>query len=191
MGKQNDRKLIKTKFEGVFYLLSSKKDRRTSGPDCVYYFWYPDADGKGHWKTVGRHSKGERPQSARIARAKFLNELAADNNPAVREKVTVGDAVDSYVAWARAEGKHVDKPLQQYDKHLRARLHFVPVNAVTPAMLTSINPPWATLPQTSNTPHSDYACPNTSSLATNHRAPIQLFAPSYLPRYQLWTLERI
>ena len=80
MGKQNNRKLIKTKFEGVFYRLSSKKDPRTGGPDRVYYFWYSDADGKGHWKTVGRHSKGERPQSARIARAKFLNELAAGNN---------------------------------------------------------------------------------------------------------------
>lgn len=138
MSKQSDRKLIKTKFEGVFYRLSTKKDPRTGEPDRVYYFWFADAAGKGHWKAVGRHSKGERPQSTRIARSKYLNELAAGNNPAVREKVTVGDAVDAYVTWARAEGKHVDKPLQQYDKHMRARLHSVPINAVTAAMLTRI-----------------------------------------------------
>ena len=61
------RKYIKTKFEGVFYRFSTRREPRTSEFDRVYCFWYADAEGKGHWKTVGRHSKGERPQTARQA----------------------------------------------------------------------------------------------------------------------------
>lgn len=135
---QRQRKYIKTKFEGVFYRLSSRRDPRTGEYDRVYCFWYADAEGKGHWKTVGRHSQGERPQTARQARAIFLGELAAGANPAQRDKYTVGEAVDSYIAWARGEGKHIAQPLQQYDKHMRARLHAVPLVAVTPGMLSRI-----------------------------------------------------
>ncbi|MCL1985812.1 MAG: site-specific integrase [Betaproteobacteria bacterium] len=132
------RKYIKTKFEGVFYRLSTRRDPRTGECDRVYCFWYADAEGKGHWKTVGRHSKGERPQTVRQARAEFLAELAGGSNPIQRDKYTVGDAVDAYVAWARGEGKHIAQPMQQYDKHMRARLHAVPVSSVTPSMLSRI-----------------------------------------------------
>ncbi len=137
MAKQ-ERKYIKTKFEGVFYHLSSRRDPRTGEFDRVYCFWWADTEGKGHWKTVGRHSKGERPATARKARGDFLAELDAGVNPAQRDKYTVGDAVDTYVTWARGEGKHIAQPLQQYDKHMRARLHAVPISSITPGMLSRI-----------------------------------------------------
>ena len=57
------------------------KDPCTDEPARVCYFWFSDADGK-HWKAVCRHNKSERRQSARIARPKLFNEIAACNNPA-------------------------------------------------------------------------------------------------------------
>ena len=60
------RKYTKTKFEGVFFRQSAKRDPRTGEYDKIYCFWYAEHEGKGHWKTVGRHSKGvPRPRSER------------------------------------------------------------------------------------------------------------------------------
>ncbi len=76
MNDVTSRKYIKTKFEGVFYRLSSKKsDPKTGDPDRIYCFCYTDAQGKGHWKTVGRHSEGSRPALAKRERAKFIAEM--------------------------------------------------------------------------------------------------------------------
>ncbi|MBS5049219.1 MAG: tyrosine-type recombinase/integrase [Desulfovibrionaceae bacterium] len=138
MATHEGRKFYKTKFEGVFYRLSSRRDPRTGELDRIYCFSWQDAQGKGHWKTVGRHSQGERAQTAKVARAEFLARIAGGINPARKNTVTVGDAVEAYVTWARAEGKHISQPLEQYDRHLRASLHAVPISAVTPAMLTTI-----------------------------------------------------
>jgi hypothetical protein len=84
----NDRKYIKTKFDGVFYRQSTKRDPHTGEYDKIYCFWYSDASGKGHWKSVGRHSKGIRPQAARLARMDFLAELEIGNDPTRRGKIT-------------------------------------------------------------------------------------------------------
>lgn len=132
------RKYIKTKFEGVFYRESTKRDPKTGEYDRVYCFWYSDAEGKGHWKTVGRHSKGIRPPFVRNERARFLAEMEAGHNPALNSKVTVGTVVDSYAAWSRNEGKYIDRSLSQYNLHMRSRLHMLPVSAVTPGMLSGI-----------------------------------------------------
>lgn len=147
MTEKASRKYIKTKFEGVFYRLSTKRDPRTGEFDRVYCFWYADAEGKGHWKSVGRHSQGERPATARQARMKFLAEMAGGRNPAVREKVTVGDAVDAYIEWARAEKKHIDIPARQYAKHLRPRVHALPILSLTPGLLTSLKAQLAATPK--------------------------------------------
>lgn len=128
----------KTKFEGVFYRESTKLDPRTGARDRIYYYWYADAAGKGHWKSVGRHSEGLRPQTARQARMDFLSAFSKGTNLITQEGYTIGEAVDSYVEWASAEGKHIAKPLQQYDKHLRSRLHAVPISAVTTSLLMAI-----------------------------------------------------
>ena len=111
MQSTTSRKYIKTKFEGVFCRESAKRDPRTGKPDLIYAFWYADHDGKGHWKTVGRHSKGVRPATVRKERAKFLVEFDATGvNPIERDKVTIGEIVDAYLAWGRSEGKYVDRP---------------------------------------------------------------------------------
>ena len=99
MNDVTTRKYIKTKFEGVFYRQSAKRDPRTGLPDRIYCFCYKDIQGKGHWKTVGRHSKGIRPALVQKERAKFLAEIAVTGvNPIEREKVTIGDLVDAYLA---------------------------------------------------------------------------------------------
>ena len=139
MSNKTSRKFIKTKFEGVFYRLSAKRDPRTGELDRVYSFWYADHAGKGHWKTIGRHSKGVRPANARAARVKFLAEMDATGaDPAVQMKVTVGQAVDAYTAWAENENKDVAKHYCQYALHLKARLHHMPIADIAPGLLSAI-----------------------------------------------------
>lgn len=164
----SSRKYIKTKFEGVFYRESSKRDQATGAFDRIYCFWYADSDGKGHWKSVGRHSKGIRAATARTARMKFLGELESGNNPVEREKVTIGNVVDAYVAWAKTEGKHITQPLQQYDKHMRIRLHSVPVATLTPGMLSRIKADLAVTPadlKKPQKPAKDYKAPPARNLS--------------------------
>jgi len=139
MSDTTSRKYIKTKFEGVFYRLSKKRDPRTGELDRIYAFWYSDAENKGHWKTVGRHSEGVRPTTARRERAKFLLQIADTGlSPAEREKVTVGMAVESYTAWGKSEGKFIKKPFEQYNYHLRSKLHAMPIGEVTPDFLSGL-----------------------------------------------------
>ena len=139
MSKTATRKYIKTKFEGVFYRPSTKRDPRTGELDRVYSFWYADPLGKGHWKTVGRHSKGVRPATVRNARAKFLAEMNTTGaDPAVQMKITVGQAVDAYTAWANNENKDVAKHYCQYALHLKAKLHHLPIAEVTSGLLSAI-----------------------------------------------------
>jgi integrase len=139
MSTATTRKYNKTKFEGVFWRQSAKRDPRTGELDRVYCFWYADHEGKGHWKTVGRHSKGVRAGGARTERAKFLAELAVTGvNPAERCKVTVGQAVDAYVSWAADENKNIAPHYSLYSVHLRAKIHDLPIADITPAMLSSI-----------------------------------------------------
>ncbi|MDR2818931.1 MAG: site-specific integrase [Desulfovibrio sp.] len=139
MSDKTNRKYNKTKFEGVFYRLSPKRDPKTGQQDRVYAFWYADHEGKGHWKTVGRHSQGVRPQTARNARAEYLAEIAATGvSPREREKVTVGQAVEAYLAWGRNEGKYVDQHYRQYVAHVKAKIHTTPIVEVTPGLLSAL-----------------------------------------------------
>lgn len=139
MSNETERKYIKTKFEGIFYRVSAKRDPRTGEHDKIYCFWYADTEGKGHWKTVGRHSKGIRPATVRTERAKFLAEFEASGvNPIERDKVTVGQVVDAYRAWGKSEGKYVDQHYSQYSAHLKDRIHALPVVELTPNLLSNL-----------------------------------------------------
>ena len=139
MNNTTSRKYNKTKFEGVFWRQSSKRDPKTGELDRVYCFWYADHEDKGHWKTVGRHRDGVRPQTARTERVKFLAELAITGvNPLERDKVTIGQAVEAYLAWGRSEGKYVDQHYSQYATHLRDKIHATPIVNVTPGLLSAL-----------------------------------------------------
>lgn len=139
MSSETERKYIKTKFEGVFFRQSAKRDPRTGEYDKIYCFWYADHEGKGHWKTVGRHSKGIRPAMARKERTKFLAEFEGTGvNPIERDKVTIGDLVDAYLEWGRSEGKYVDQHYSQYSAHLKAKIHALPVVELTPNLLSNL-----------------------------------------------------
>lgn len=139
MSNETGRKYTKTKFKGVFFRQSVKRDPRTGEYDKIYCFWYADHEGKGHWKTVGRHSKGVRPATTRKERAKFLAEFEATGiNPIERDKVTIGEIVDSYLAWGRSEGKYVDQHYSQYRAHLKAKIHALPIAELTPNLLSNL-----------------------------------------------------
>ena len=140
MSDVTDRKYIKTKFEGVFYRLSSKKrNPKTGEPDRIYCFCYTDAQGKGHWKTVGRHSEGVRPPMVKSERAKFIAEIAVTGvNPTARDKVTIGQLVDAYLEWGRSEGKYVDQHYSQYSAHLKAKIHDLPVSDLSSGLLSNL-----------------------------------------------------
>lgn len=140
MSDVTDRKYIKTKFEGVFYRLSSKKrNPKTGGPDRIYCFCYTDAQGKGHWKTVGRHSEGVRPPMVKSERAKFIAEIAVTGvNPTARDKVTIGQLVDAYLEWGRSEGKYVDQHYSQYSAPLKAKIHDLPVSDLSSGLLSNL-----------------------------------------------------
>ncbi|WP_298069345.1 site-specific integrase [uncultured Mailhella sp.] len=140
MSDVTSRKYIKTKFEGVFYRLSSKiRNPKTGEPDRIYCFCYTDAQGKGHWKTVGRHSEGIRPPMVKSERAKFIAEIASTGiNPATRDNVTIGQLVDAYLAWGRSEGKYVDQHYSQYKAHLKAKIHDLPVSALSSGLLSNL-----------------------------------------------------
>ncbi len=151
MNSETERKYIKTKFEGVFFRQSAKRDPRTGEYDKIYCFWYADHEGKGHWKTVGRHSKGIRPATARKERAKFLAEFeGAGVNPIERDKVTIGDLVDLYLEWGRRR-KYVDQHYSQYNAHLKNKIHALPVVELPPNLLSSLKAQLLKTP-TGNTP---------------------------------------
>ena len=132
MAEESSRKYIKTKFEGVFYRLSVKKDSTTGDFDRIYCFFYTDAKGKGHWKTVGRHSEGVRANAVKQVRAKFLATVAnTGRNPIADQKFTVDQAVEAYVAWCRANSKTFCG-YHGYKKHLAPKIGYMPIAEITP-----------------------------------------------------------
>lgn len=138
MSNTESRKYIKTKFEGIFYRESSKRNPKTGDYDRIYCFWYSDADGKGHWKTVGRHSAGVRATTARNARAKFLAEMAKGINPIEIRKFTVGDAVEAYREWMESEGRPITPSYRQYCLHLRSAMHNIPIADLSTTILSTL-----------------------------------------------------
>lgn len=217
-------KFYKTRFPGVFYR-ETKTD--TGETDKTYVVNVPDDEGRRHWKTVGSHSQGMRPNAAATIRAAIVAEIdtvrreippgmfacgkpigddvagsashrrrndgfrtdagkisnnaptrltAAENRmnsrcrgvdgavhaarsrgggsetrigsatvsirmgtdenaTAVQSKTafTIGQAVEEYCAWARSNGKAVDRILRQYDIHCRKSVHNHPIDAFAPS----------------------------------------------------------
>lgn len=121
---------VKTKFPGVFYRESAKKLPNGS-PDKTYYVSYADALGVQHWKAVGRHSEGMRPNIAANRRA-ALQESSAQA-PVPQKSITVGEAVEEYRLSAERKGKHVDIPFAQYMLHCKKFVHTTPIDKFTPA----------------------------------------------------------
>lgn len=129
-------KFEKTKYPGVYSRLLS---RRINGVrDRAYAIWYKDSDGKPHYKTVGTHSEGMRPQIANQKRDELLREMReADKVPDPSPACTVGMAIEVYERYARAEGMYIDAEMSSYNTHLRETFHHVPIQAVTVDMLSS------------------------------------------------------
>lgn len=133
------RKYVRTEFEGVFYRYSARCDPHTGDPDRIYIFWYADASGKGHWKTVGRHSQGVSPVTAMLERTKFLAGCANTPRPPLDHPiVTVGQVVEAYHAWSKNEGKQVDQHYRQYSTHVQSQVHSLAIGALSPDLLSSL-----------------------------------------------------
>ena len=70
---------------------SAKRDPRTGEYDKIYCFWYAEHEGKGHWKTVGRHSKGvPRPRSERSGQSSLPSLMPPASIPLSATKLPSG-----------------------------------------------------------------------------------------------------
>lgn len=132
------RKRIKTKYPGVYYRESARR-RHKGRPDRCYMFWYNGADGKGHWETVGWASERVTADYTRARRNEFLAKLnRGESVPSpTAMRFTVGQAVASYEAWARAKGKHIDVEMNRWANHMKATFAALPISSITVAMLAS------------------------------------------------------
>ena len=118
------RDFFKTKFPGVFYRLTKNAE------DRIYYVNYADLFGSRHWKCVGRHSEGMRPNTAALRRAAIMDE----NSTSVPQKpFTIGEAVEAYAKMASSAGKHVVPYLEQYARHCKKLCHNTPIDKFPPA----------------------------------------------------------
>ena len=72
----------------------------------------------------------------------------------MREKITVGEAVDAYIVWANNEGKQIEPQINRYKKHLRSRLHTIPISAITPGLLSAIKAELTRTQRTMPTPQN-------------------------------------
>lgn len=119
---------VSTRHPGVFYKELSSIDPHTGKRDRTYYYSAPDEFGKPHWVKVGRQSEGV---TARIAAAKKSKASEAPAAVCESGEYTFGEAVDAYARHARANGKCIDPPLEQYIYHCKRHLHNTPIHAFT------------------------------------------------------------
>lgn len=117
-----DRDLRATRYAGVFYRMRIKTG------DKIYYVNFADADGKRHWRAVGKHSEGMRPAKAAAIRASLNGCAEIPSGASIRQArqrsaYTLGRAVEEYAAHAAANGAFVDRPLGQYALHCKALVH--------------------------------------------------------------------
>lgn len=120
---------VSTRYPGVFYKELASLDPHTGKPDRTFYYSAPDEFGKAHWIKVGRQSQGV---TARIAAARKTKHEPAPSVVTEAKPFTFGEAVAAYEAYARANGKHIDPPLEQYVFHCKRHLHNTPIDAFTP-----------------------------------------------------------
>lgn len=134
---------IKTRFAGVYYRESAR--RRFKGrADRCYLIHYRDLADQAHWERLGWASEGYTDKYANARRLEIIAALNTGSKPAPSLRgagksalrMTAGDAVDAYTSWARAEGKHIDRELNRYDLHIAPHFAAVPLDSITPAMLT-------------------------------------------------------
>lgn len=121
-------KFHKTKFPGVFYRELLAVDPRTGKRDRSYYISVMDELGTARWVQVGYGSAGMTAQAAARKKAETpVLEAAPEAQPA-----TFGQAVEAYAAYARANRKHIDPPLEQYTFHCKKHLHTTLIDKFPP-----------------------------------------------------------
>lgn len=124
-------KFHKTKYPGVFYRESAKK-LAGGTVDRIYYASLTDILGAQHWKSLGRHSEGMRPQIAAQKRIALQEEASRTMPTPARRAYTIGEAVEAYRVHAEREGKHVAAPHAQYELHCRKYVHNTPIDRFLP-----------------------------------------------------------
>ncbi|MBU1001894.1 MAG: site-specific integrase [Proteobacteria bacterium] len=133
------RKFLKTRYRGVYYRESPNRRPHRGHADRCYAVWYKGADGKGHWETIGWASEGVTPEYASQKRNDLVNTIRDGKPIPVKgaQRFTVGQAVESYEAWAQTEGKFIDKEMNRWNKHMRASFAALPIDSITVAILVS------------------------------------------------------
>lgn len=133
------RNFLKTRYRGVYYRESPTRRPQRGRPDKCYAVWYKGIDGKGHWQTIGWASEGITPEYASQKRNDLVNTVRdgkAIPSPNAR-RYTVGQAVESYEAWAHDEGKFIDKEMNRWNKHMRTTFAALPIDSITVAILAA------------------------------------------------------
>ncbi|BBD08420.1 tyrosine-type recombinase/integrase [Desulfovibrio ferrophilus] len=170
------RKFLKTRYRGVYYRESPNRRPHRGRADRCFVIWYKGADNKGHWQTIGWASEGITPEYASQKRNDVVNTVR-DGKPIPAKgakRFTVGQAVESYEAWARAEGKFIDKELSRWNKHMRAAFAALPIEAITVAILTEHKAKLARLMSEQSVNH----CFSFARRAINHAIGMELYSGS-------------
>jgi len=131
------RTFTKTRYRGVYYRESTT--RQISGrADRCFVVWVADDEGKGRWHTVGWVSEGITEKLALAKRQELIQENALGRAQRKNARATVAGAVETYAAWAKAEGKSIDRELSRYKAHMERPLGALRIEVITGGMLTEL-----------------------------------------------------
>lgn len=122
-----DRKFISTKYPGVFYRELARTDPHTGKADRSFYVSVPDDLGVARWVQVGYQSQGMTAKAA----ARHKAQTPTLSAPVDTKAHTFGEAVEAYAAYARANHKHIDPPLEQYAYHCKKHIHTTLIDSFT------------------------------------------------------------
>lgn len=124
------------RYTGVYYRESTKRKHKGK-PDRRYWVAYPHpGSGKTTWSPIGWASNGVTERHASNEREKLMKGTKV--YVPKRKRVTVGAAVAAYEIWAEGEGKHVNREVNRYEKHLEAPLGALPLESATTSILTAL-----------------------------------------------------
>jgi len=131
------RTFTKTRYRGVYYRESTT--RQVAGrPDRCFVVWVAADNGKGRWHTVGWVSEGITEKLALAKRQELIQENVLGRAQKKNARATVASAVDAYAAWAKAEGKAIDREISRYEKHMKKPLGALRIEMITGGMLTAL-----------------------------------------------------
>lgn len=128
-----DSKREKTRFTGVYQLVSSER-RHDGKPDVCWYYTLKDAQGKKVWVKVGWRSEGYSAQLAADARGKAVQRLRAGDpvGSGVEASLTLDEAWAMFDArWLSVSIKRPEDERKRYARYVRQKFGTRRMDAIT------------------------------------------------------------